>query len=124
MPANQTGNSQISALMFSTWDFPGSCDGDSDAVSLIDPTGKGKLPRPLWQLLHWSKPACHGHDGNTKNVVRPRFVEEKSPHDVSAFVSDAHEHYNVPCSVAFAKHFRVSEEVAGVKCTDLVVSDV
>ena len=120
MPVHQTGPIQVSAISFSTWDFPAYCDRDGEAISLIDPTGSA----PIWETLIWSKFACHGHIGNTKNIVRPRFVEERSPHDVAAFTSVNHTHLDAPCSVAFAKHFRMSQQDVTLKCIDLIVNNL
>ena len=122
MPVHQRGQAQVSAVTFSTWDFPAKCTGESEEFSLIDPTGLGELRLPVWQTLRWSVPACQGHGANTKNIVRPRFVEQRSPHDVTAFTSTAHHHRNVPCSSGFAKHFRMTS--GGVKCAALITADL
>ena len=122
MPVHQTGHDQVSAVTFSTWDYPARCTGESEEFSLIDPTGIGELRLPVWQTLRWSLPTCQGHEANTKNIVRPRFVEQRSPHDVTAFTSSAHHHRNVPCSSGFAKHFRLTP--GGVKCSSLITADV
>ena len=124
MPVQQAGPTQVSAITFSSWDYPAECVGDSEEFSLIDPSGKGKLHAPIWETLIWSKPTCHGHGGRTKNIVRPRFVEERNPHAVTAFTSANHTHLNAPCSIAFAKHFRLSGEDLTMKCTELVVNNL
>lgn len=118
MPMRQSGPHQISALSFSTWEYPAHCNEGGNVISLIDPTGHGKLQLPVWDILQWGKSECVGHTTRTKNIVRARFVEQKSPHDVTEFVASEHQHLDVPCSDAHAKHFRIAPEHV-VQCSDL-----
>ena len=120
MPMEQSGPTQISALSFSTWEYPAHCDEGSRVVSLIDPAGKGKLSLPVWEILRWGRSECVGHNARTKNIVRAQFVEQKSPHDVTEFVAREHQHLQVPCSDAHAKHYRLSLEHS-VHCIELIL---
>lgn len=120
MSTRQEGSNQVSALTFSTWEFPAVCQGSNGLVSLIDPTGNGKAKLPVWDILQWGKVECFGFTGNTKNIVRPQYVEQRSPHDVTKFVSDNHHHLQVPCSEGFVKHFRMSPSFA-VDCSELIL---
>jgi len=126
MPRSQSGREQVSALAFETREFYAYCQQNNSIISLIDPTGQGKAKLPVWDILQWGQGTCGTTFSHTKNIVRPRFVEEKGQHAVFKFVSQSHHHLNVHCDVGFLKHFRMLPFHVVVQsivlCSDLVLA--